>query len=45
MLFEGDDMKKLNNGGWSLGMMIGLLVAFAIFLLIIVILSHNVGLD
>lgn len=38
-------MKKLDNGGWSLGMMIGLLIGFAIFLLIIVFLSFKMGLD
>ena len=36
-------MKKINNGGWGLSTMIGLMIAFAIFLIIIVILSYNAG--
>ena len=37
-------MKKLNNRGWGLGLMIGLLVCFAIALLIICILYSNFSL-
>ena len=36
-------MKRLNNGGWGLSTMIGIMVAFAIFLIIIVILSYRAG--
>ena len=36
-------MKRLNNGGWGLDTMIGLMIAFAIFLIIIVILSYRSG--
>ena len=37
-------MKRLNNGGWGLSTMIGLMIGFVIFLIIIAILSYNLGL-
>ena len=37
-------MKKLGNGGWGLSAMVGFMVAFAIFLIIIVILAYRAGL-
>ena len=37
-------MKRLNNGGWGLSTMIGLMVGFVIVLIIIAILCHNMGL-
>jgi hypothetical protein len=36
-------MKKLNEKGWGLSTMIGILIAFVLFLLIIVFLSYKVG--
>ena len=36
-------MKKLNNKGWGLSTMIGLMVGLVIFLIIVAILSYNVG--
>jgi len=36
-------VKKLNNGGWGLDTMIGLMIAFVLFLIIIVILSYKVN--
>jgi len=40
----GDVMKKLGNGGWGLSAMVGFMIAFAIFLIIIVILAYRAGL-
>ena len=39
----GDDMKKLGNGGWGLSTMVGFMIAFAIFLIIIVIMAYRAG--
>ena len=36
-------MKKLGNGGWGLDTMIGFMIAFAVLLIIIVILSYHLG--
>ncbi len=36
-------MKKLNNNGWGLSTMIGFMIAFVIFLIIIVFLSYKAG--
>lgn len=36
-------MKKLNSNGWGLSTMIGFMIAFVIFLIIIVFLTHNAG--
>lgn len=36
-------MKKLGNGGWGLSAMIGFVIVFVIFLIIIVVLSYKVG--
>lgn len=36
-------MKKLNNKGWGLSTMIGLMVGLVIFLIIVAVLSYNVG--
>jgi len=36
-------MKKLNNKGFELSALIGVMIAFAIFLIIIVILSYRAG--
>ena len=41
----GDGVKKLGNNGWGLGAMIGFMIAFAIFLIIIVILAYLAGLN
>ena len=40
---KGDWMKKLNNNGWGLSTMIGFMIAFVIFLIIIAFLSWNAG--
>ena len=37
-------MKRLNNGGWGLSTMIGLMIGLVIFLIIIAVLSYKVGL-
>jgi hypothetical protein len=37
------NMKRLNNNGWGLSTMIGLMIAFVLFLIIIVILSFRAG--
>lgn len=37
-------MKKLGSGGWGMDTMIAFMIAFAVFLLIIVILSYRLGL-
>jgi hypothetical protein len=39
----GDNEMKLNNHGWGLSTMIGLMIAFVIVLIVIVILSYSVG--
>ena len=39
----GDDMKKLNNNGWGISAMIGFMIAFVIFLIIIAVLSYRYG--
>ena len=36
-------MKKLNDKGWGLSTMIGIIIAFVLFLLLIVFLSYKVG--
>ncbi len=36
-------MKKLGNHGWGLDAMVGFMIAFAIFLIIIVILAWRAG--
>ena len=36
-------MKKLNNRGWGIDTMIGLMIAFVLFLIIVVILSYRAG--
>jgi len=36
-------VKKLNNRGWGLDTMIGLMIIFVIFLIVIVILSYRVN--
>ncbi len=36
-------MRKLNNKGWGMDTMIGFMIAFVIFLLIIVFLSYRAG--
>lgn len=36
-------MKKLNNKGWGLSTMIGFMIAFVIFLIIIVYLTYSAG--
>lgn len=36
-------MKKLNSNGWGLSTMIGFMIAFVIFLIIIVFLSYRAG--
>ena len=36
-------MKKLGNGGWGMDTMIGFMIAFAILLIVIVILSYKFG--
>lgn len=38
-------MKKLNNNGWGLGTMIFFIVVFLLFILIVAILSHNMGIE
>ena len=40
----GENMKRLNNSGWGLSTMIGLMVGLVIFLIIIAILGYNLGL-
>lgn len=35
-------LKKLGNGGWELSAMIGVMIAFVILLIIVVILSYRV---
>ena len=37
-------MKKIGNGGWGMATMIGFMVAFVVFLIIVVILSYKLGL-
>jgi len=37
-------MKKLGQGGWGMDTLIGFMIGFAIFLLIIVILTYKYGL-
>ena len=42
----GDNMKKknrLNSNGWGMDAMIGFMIAFVIFLIIIAILSYRAG--
>ena len=36
-------MIKMNNRGWGLSTMIGLMIAFVLFLIIVVILSYRAG--
>ena len=36
-------MKKLDNKGWGLSTMIGLMIAFVLFLIIVVVLSYRAG--
>jgi len=36
-------MKKLNKKGWGLSAMIGFMIAFVIFLIIIAVLSYRYG--
>lgn len=36
-------MEKLNNNGWGLGVMIGFLCVFAIFIIVISILAYHLG--
>lgn len=36
-------MKKLNNNGWGISAMIGFMIAFVIFLIIIAVLTYHVG--
>lgn len=36
-------MRKLNSNGWGLSTMIGFVIAFVVFLIIIVILSYKAG--
>lgn len=36
-------MKKLNNHGWGMDTLIGFMIAFVIFLIIIVVLSYKAG--
>ena len=36
-------MKKLNNHGWGMDTMIGLMIAFVLLLLIVVFLSYKAG--
>ena len=40
----GDDMKKLNHRGWGLSAMVGFMIGFVVFLLIIVFLTYQAGL-
>ena len=44
VIMEGDYMKKLNNKGLGLSLMIGLLICFAIALIIISVLYSNLSL-
>ena len=43
LFIMGDDMKKLNNNGWGISAMIGFMIAFVIFLIIIAVLTYHVG--
>ena len=44
MIFLGDDrMKKMNHNGWGLSTMIGFIVGFVLFLIIITILAYRIG--
>ncbi len=36
-------MKKLNSNGWGLSAMIGFMIAFVIFLIIVAVLSYRSG--
>ena len=36
-------MKKLNNNGWGISAMIGFMIAFVIFLIIIAVLTYHAG--
>ena len=36
-------MKKLNSNGWGISAMIGFMIAFVIFLIIIAVLTYNTG--
>jgi hypothetical protein len=36
-------MKRLNNRGWGLSTMVGIMIAFVLCLIVIVILSYKVG--
>jgi len=38
-------MKKLNNNGWGLSTMITFIVVFLLFILVVVILSYNMGIE
>lgn len=42
LFIMGDDMKKLNNNGWGISAMIGFMIAFVIFLIIIAVLTYHV---
>ena len=39
----GDGMRKLNKRGWGMDTMIGFLIGFVVFLLIILVLIYNLG--
>lgn len=39
----GEVMKKLDNKGWGMDTLIGFMIAFVLFLIIIVILSYRAG--
>lgn len=41
-MFEGDDMTKLNNGGWGVSNMITFLIIFIVFILIIAFLVYDI---
>jgi len=40
----GDTMKKLNHNGWGLSAMVGFMIGFVIFLLVIAFLTYRAGL-
>ncbi len=37
-------MKKLNHNGWGLSTMIGFMIAFVVFLLVVAFLTYRAGL-
>ena len=42
-IIVGDTMKKLNSNGWGMDTMISFLIAFVIFLIIVVFLTYKAG--